>query len=168
MHRVIRARIAGATALGAARAGAATAGAVAASAFVVGVVAVAVLSAPGTAHATPATGVTAEIISKTTTGGRDYVLRKITIAPGGSTGWHHHAGTVYAAVRRGTLTHTTADCTTTETYRAGEVIVEPAGANRVHLGRNLGHRPLVLLVLYVNPAGRPLATDDVDPGCGFR
>ncbi|HET6986079.1 MAG TPA: hypothetical protein VFI00_05660, partial [Kribbella sp.] len=60
---------------------------------------------PATADATPGSGVTATILAQQTVGGKDYILREITIAPGGSTGWHFHDGTLYGFVKQGTLTH---------------------------------------------------------------
>ena len=123
---------------------------------------------PGVANATPSSGVSGTIISHTTIGGKDYILREITIQPGGSTGWHWHDGTLYAYVEQGTLTHTESDCTTTNTYGTGAVFIEPSGSNHVHIGRNLGTTPVVLDVLYVDPAGSPLSEDAPNPGCGFQ
>jgi quercetin dioxygenase-like cupin family protein len=123
---------------------------------------------PATADATPSSGVTATILAQTTVHGKDYILREITIAPGGSTGWHFHDGTLYAVVAQGTLTHTDSDCTTTQTYRQGSRFVEVTGADHVHIGRNLGSTPLVLDVLYVDPAGSPLSEDVPNPGCTFQ
>jgi quercetin dioxygenase-like cupin family protein len=123
---------------------------------------------PVAANATPPSGVTGTIIAQHTVGGKDYVLRQITLAPGGSTGWHYHDGTLYAFVARGTLTHTDGDCTTTDVYRAGSPFVEPSGAGNVHIGRNLGSTPVVLDVLYVDPAGSPLSEDAPNPGCSFQ
>jgi quercetin dioxygenase-like cupin family protein len=122
---------------------------------------------PEAAAATPATGVTARILVRATAGDTDYVLREITVQPGGSTGWHYHDGTLYALVRRGTLTRTQADCTS-QVSPQGSTLVEVGGRDHVHIGRNLGATPLVLLVLYVNPAGSPLAEDAADPGCGIQ
>ncbi|HEX2213612.1 MAG TPA: cupin, partial [Mycobacterium sp.] len=42
--------------------------------------------APATASATPPVGVEAVVISQSTVDGIDYITRKLTIAPGGSTG----------------------------------------------------------------------------------
>jgi quercetin dioxygenase-like cupin family protein len=123
---------------------------------------------PSVASATPAYGVTGVIISQVTTAGKDYILRQITIEPGGSTGWHYHDGTLYAVVERGTLTHTESDCKTTATYGEGAVFVEDSGAGNVHIGRNLGSTPVVLDVLYVDPAGSPLAESVPNPGCSFQ
>lgn len=122
--------------------------------------------APGAATATPSRGVTAEILAQWSAGGRDYVLREITVQPDGSTGWHHHDGTLYATVRAGTLTRTMSDCTTTFTHPTGTTLVEEP--QHVHLGRNLGTTAVVLQVLYVNPAGAPLSQDAPNPGCDFE
>ncbi|MGP3972123.1 cupin domain-containing protein [Streptomyces sp. 6N223] len=121
----------------------------------------------GSAQATPGSGVTATTLAEWSAGGKDYVLREITVAPGGSTGWHYHDGTLYGWVASGTLTHNAADCSVDGVYDAGELVVEPAGAGNVHLGRNLGSAPVVLEVLYVLPDGAPLGNDAPDPGCGF-
>jgi len=87
-------------------------------------------------------------------------------APGGSTGWHYHDGQVIAVVKSGTLTRTLHDCST-EATSAGASFVEPAGPDRTHIGRNLGTEPVVLLVTYVLPAGRPLSRDVPQPSqCG--
>lgn len=133
-----------------------------------GAVAAGIALTPGVANATPSSGVSGTIISKATFGGKDYIVRQITIQPGGTTGWHWHDGTLYAYVEQGTLTHTDSDCTTTDVYRAGASFVEPSGSDHVHVGRNLGTAPLVLDVLYVDPAGSPLSEDAPNPGCGFQ
>ena len=123
---------------------------------------------PSVASATPASGVTGVIIRQVTVGDKDYILRQITIQPGGSTGWHFHDGTLYAIVERGTLTHTESDCVTTDSYSKGAYFVEESGAGKVHIGRNLGSAPVVLDVLYVDPAGSPLAESVPNPGCRFQ
>ena len=128
-------------------------------------VAIGIVFVPGTAVATPSSGVTGTTIAQKTVGETDYVVRTITIAPGGYTGWHHHDGTLFAYVRQGTLTRTMADCTTTEVSPAGSTVVEEP--RHVHIGRNLGGVPVVLDVLYVLPAGSPLSQDAADPGCGL-
>ncbi|GAA1125177.1 cupin domain-containing protein [Kribbella jejuensis] len=123
---------------------------------------------PSVADATPSSGVTATIISKSTIGRTDYVLREITIQPGGTTGWHFHDGTLYAFVKAGMLTHSGSNCKTDGVYRAGAAFTEPSGSDHVHVGRNLGPKPLVLDVLYVLPTGSPLSEDAPNPGCPFQ
>jgi len=124
-----------------------------------------VLAVPTAAEATPPSGVSARLIAQTTIGTTEYTLREITIAPGGSTGWHYHDGPVLAWMKSGTLTHMDADCSVM-TYRTAQTIVEPSGADHVHIGRNNTSVPLVLDALYVLPVGAPFAEDAPDPGCG--
>ena len=125
------------------------------------------IAAPATASATAADGVSATVLWQRTEDGTDYVFREITIAPGGSTGWHWHDGRLYGVVKVGTLTHNMADCSVDGIYPAGAGIFEPSGADHVHIGRNLGDTPLVLQALYILPAGSALSEDAADPGCGF-
>jgi hypothetical protein len=66
------------------------------------------------------------------------------------------------------LTHTESDCTTTETYGKGAFFIEQSGSANVHIGRNLGTTPVVLDVLYVDPAGSPLSESVPNPGCDFQ
>ncbi|MEU3463195.1 cupin domain-containing protein [Streptomyces sp. NPDC006733] len=128
---------------------------------------------PSAALATPGSGVTATVLAKGTTaeglkiktkGRTDVVVRTITIAPGGETGWHYHQGPLIAVVQAGTLTRTLADCSV-ERSSAGQSFVEPDGARKVHNGRNLGTVPVVLYVTYLVPEGAALSVDAADPGC---
>ena len=127
------------------------------------------------ASATPGTGVSGGILAKGTApdgivveshGPTDMTVREITIAPGGSTGWHYHDGQLIAVVKSGTLTRTMHDCST-EVTPAGGSFVEPAGRQQTHIGRNLGIEPVVLLVTYVLPAGQQLSRDAPAPPCSL-
>jgi mannose-6-phosphate isomerase-like protein (cupin superfamily) len=118
-----------------------------------------------TATATPGDGVAAVVLSQSTYQGKDYITKELTIAPGGSTGWHYHPGQVFGVVREGTLTHYKGDCSVDGVFPAGAPITEASGPGYIHLGRNEGTTPLVLWVLYIDPAGAPLAVDAPDPGC---
>lgn len=121
-----------------------------------------------TASATPGTGVEVETLSQATVDGQDYVTKQITIAPGGSTGWHWHPGRVFGVIREGTLTHDMANCTEDGSYPAGSPVTEGTGPDNVHIGRNLGPDPLVMWVSYIVPAGSPLSNDVPNPGCPFE
>lgn len=116
----------------------------------------------------PGSGVTGTIISQTTVGGTDYILREITIPAGQATGWHYHSGQLYGWVKQGTLSHFDATCASDGVYRKGSLIQEPAGSDKVHLGWNRGKTPVVLEVLYVLPTGSPLSVDAPNPGCDFQ
>ncbi|MGW4649583.1 cupin domain-containing protein [Kitasatospora sp. NPDC004289] len=98
-------------------------------------------------------------------GDTDVVVGEVVIAPGGTTGWHYHPGPVLAVVRSGTLTRVLADGTV-ETTGPGGVVFEPAGPEHPHVGNNHGTEPVVLMVTYLTPAGRPLSVDTPAPARG--
>jgi quercetin dioxygenase-like cupin family protein len=134
-----------------------------------GAVAVTAVLACGTAHATPpGPGVSGRVLAQTTIGDTDYTLREITIPAGQATGWHYHDGPLYGFVKQGTLSHFDSTCESDGVYEQGSSISEPAGAEYVHIGRNLGSTPLVLDVLYVLPHGSPFSEDAPNPGCDFQ
>jgi len=137
--------------------------------FALAAAATAALSAtlPGTAAATPPREADGTVIWQMTDDGKDYIFREITIAPGGSTGWHSHDGQLFGVVKEGVLMHHRADCSMDGLYVAGQSIAEKGGPDYVHIGRNPGPGRLVLQVLYIDPAGAPLSDDEPDPGCGF-
>lgn len=128
---------------------------------------------PAVAGATPPSGVTAETLAHESfplvpgsveLEGTDITARKITIAPGGTTGWHYHDGPVYAYVESGVLTRTLHDCSQVTTP-AGEIIAEDVDGNHVHEGTNVGAVPVVLYALYIEPPGKPFAEDAPAPPC---
>ena len=130
---------------------------------------VVVMSPAGAPHAaaTPAVGTAAVTLTQNTVDGVEYTLREITIAPGGSTGWHYHDPVVFGIIRSGTLTRTVGNCQVDGTFPAGAAVAEEQGPGHVHVGHNLGTEPLVMWVNYVAPVGTPLSVDVPDPGCGF-
>lgn len=120
------------------------------------------------ASATPGINIEAVTLAQSSVDGVDYLTKEITIAPGGSTGWHWHPGQVYGVIREGTLTHYASDCSVDGVYPQGSTITEESGDGYVHLGRNLGPDPLVMWVGYIDPAGEPQANDVPNPGCPFE
>ncbi|MFE0509886.1 cupin domain-containing protein [Streptomyces sp. NPDC058964] len=136
---------------------------------IVGAVTAGTVLTCGTADATPpGPGVTGRVISRTTVGETDYILREVTIPPGQTTGWHYHDGPLYGYVRQGTLTHYHSDCAQDGLYRTGGTLYEPSGSGNVHLGANRGDKTVVLDVLYVLPHGSPFSEDAPNPGCSFQ
>ena len=117
--------------------------------FALAAAAIAVVSVafPGNAAATPPRDADGTVLWQMTDDGKDYVFREITIAPGGSTGWHSHDGQLFGVVKEGVLMHNRADCTMDGLYVAGQSIAEKGGPDYVHIGRNVGPGPLVLQVL---------------------
>jgi quercetin dioxygenase-like cupin family protein len=141
--------------------------------FVMTGCAVALVFGSTSALATPGSGVTGTILAQGTSAGTlkvkakgrtDVIVRSITIAPGGSTGWHYHSGQLIAVVKSGTLTRTLQDCSV-EVTTTGTSFIEPAGARHVHIGRNLGTEPVELYVTYLVPEGSPLSVDADAPAC---
>lgn len=123
-------------------------------------------SAPS--NATPPVGVSTTALSAQNVDGTDYIVSEITIAPGGSTGWHTHRGAVYGIVKAGVLTHYSSDCRQDGVFGVGAPITDPTGLDHVHIGRNEGMTPVVLEVTYVDPLGVPTSDSAPNPGCEFE
>ena len=124
----------------------------------------------GPAAAAPAPGVEVETLSQNTVDGVDYIISRITLAPGAATGWHYHPGEVFGFVKEGTMTHwgVSADsrCAVDGIYPANAPVKEGVGPGFVHNGRNEGATPLVMEVTYINPTGSPLSVEVPAPaGC---
>jgi quercetin dioxygenase-like cupin family protein len=92
-------------------------------------------------------------------------MAKITVDPGGSSGWHSHPGGAIIIVQQGTLTVYRAarrKCETT-TYSAGQAFIERPG--EVDQVLNTGSVPYVLYVTFPRvPPGASTRTDEPDPG----
>lgn len=140
----------------------------AAAVAIVSVAAPVAWPAPPMASATPSDGVSARTLSKQTADGKDYILSEVTIAPGGSLGWHTNQGELFGIVKSGTITHFIADCTQDGVHSAGDPITDPAGPEHVHTARNLGDVPVVLDITYIDVAGAPTTDEVPNPGCPFE
>lgn len=106
--------------------------------------------------------------------GSEVYLQHGTIAPGGSTGWHSHAGPVFVTIVTGALTLYDGDdptCTGT-TYSAGQGFIDE-GFGHVHIARNEGVVPVDFYATYVLPAGSGAAGVKIplpgfsNPACPF-
>src|SRR4051794_36361337 len=99
----------------------------------------------------------------------DVLVAKATVPPGASFGWHSHRGAVVAIVQSGRLSlYDSADPTcTAKRYSAGQGFTEQAG--HVHLARNEGYKPVVVLVTYLGlPHGVSPDVPAASPGnCPF-
>ena len=93
----------------------------------------------------------------------EVMVQEITIAPGGTTGWHSHPGPVVVVVKAGTLTYVReakGECVDTP-YPAGSAFVDP-GQGHAHTAFNLGSENLVLVATYFDvPAGAGAQRIDV-------
>jgi quercetin dioxygenase-like cupin family protein len=93
----------------------------------------------------------------------DMAIVKVTIEPGGSTGWHHHPGVVLVSVGSGTVTEYDPECHKT-VIQAGKGFVESNG--EVHIVHNEGNADAVLYVTFVIPtetASEKLTITDAQP-----
>jgi quercetin dioxygenase-like cupin family protein len=141
---------------------------------------VAVVALPGVAaaaFATPPSGVTVTPVAKgafardpdvsnlgvTFRGGAgdEVTVQSLTLAPGGTSGWHRHQGVVLVTVKAGELTIYDSSCRKT-TYPAGTAFSE---SSAVHVGRNEGTTPAEVVVTFAAPANRALTLDRPNPGC---
>lgn len=93
----------------------------------------------------------------------DILNQTITIAPGGSTGWHGHPGTTMVVVSAGAGTFVHADCTT-RAQPTGSAFLDTPGTQ--HNFRNDGTVPLVIHATYVNvPVASVFRLDRDAPAC---
>ncbi|UGT52456.1 cupin domain-containing protein [Nocardia asteroides] len=110
----------------------------------------------------PAVGTASRTLLRVRLGRRDIVVRRTRIAPGGSSGWHYHDGTLFVLVTRGVLDHPYVR-RGPAVYPRGHVFREPSGPANAHVARNLGRAEVRILVLYLNPAGSPLSHQVTPP-----
>jgi quercetin dioxygenase-like cupin family protein len=98
-----------------------------------------------------------------TKGPVDLATNMVTIAPGGSSGWHFHPGVTLVTVASGSVIRYDAHCTPT-VFAAGSAFVE-AGDHPL-LVVNVGATPAVNIVTFMVPAGTlALRIDSPNPGC---
>jgi quercetin dioxygenase-like cupin family protein len=103
-----------------------------------------------------------------THGASDLHVVEVTIAPGGTIGWHSHPGPSMVIVKSGTATFYQGDdpSCTPHALPTGSSLFEEA--DRVHIVRNEGTVPLVNVVMQLLPAGAPRLISEPAPGnCGF-
>jgi quercetin dioxygenase-like cupin family protein len=100
---------------------------------------------------------------KRANGNADVALAKVTIEPGGSTGWHHHPGLTLVSVASGSVTEYHEDCGKS-VLKAGEGFSE--GTDEAHTVRNTGNVDAVLYATFIVPSSTTaegLRIDDPQP-----
>jgi quercetin dioxygenase-like cupin family protein len=103
-----------------------------------------------------------------TKGVSDLHVLEVTIAPGGTFGWHSHPGPSLVIVKSGTASLYKGDdpTCTPQVVPTGSSFVDPGGD--VHVVRNEGSVDLVNIVVTLVPTGEPRRIDEPDPGnCPF-
>jgi quercetin dioxygenase-like cupin family protein len=97
----------------------------------------------------------------TTAAERDVLVQRVTIAPGGHSGWHGHPGAVAVYVESGTLTFYDEHCMK-QNYTAGQGAMEQP--NHTLLARNEGTSPVVQrAVLFNIPVAGSARIDSPQP-----
>ena len=87
--------------------------------------------------------------------GREAVVARVEVAPGGVAGWHTHPGEEISYVMEGSATLMVAGQPPRQ-VAAGEAFVIPAGV--VHNAKNDGATAIKLVGVYVVEKGKPLAS----------
>lgn len=92
----------------------------------------------------------------------DVAVDKLTVQPGGQSGWHAHPAPIFVTVVTGSIEWTdgNAICGTT-TYSAGQSFIEPA--YRSHLVRNTTASVAEYYAVRVAPTGVPVRIDRDEP-----
>ena len=152
-------------------------------------VAVGAILIAGVALATPPSGATAETargplvdrplkvnwhfapgvkVKLQTQGPIEVAYQRITIAPGGTLGWHSHPGPTVVTVFQGTLSFYHAEhCTQEIEYATGQSFSNLP--DEIHMARNEGTQPVVVFASYYlqqNAPPTPLRIDQPSPGAG--
>jgi quercetin dioxygenase-like cupin family protein len=98
-----------------------------------------------------------------TDGALDALMVEITLAPGGTGGWHTHAGPLVTIVKQGTLTIVDADCMPHEISAGHGAIL----AGSLTKDENLGITPVTFDVTFVIPhdSGSPRIDAPAPAGC---
>lgn len=104
-----------------------------------------------------APGLTRQLVTKADVSvpGREAVVARVEVAPGGVAGWHTHPGDEISYVMEGEATLLVAGQAPRQ-VKAGEGFVIPAGV--VHNAKNDGAAPIKLVGVYVVEKGKPLAS----------
>jgi quercetin dioxygenase-like cupin family protein len=137
----------------------------------IAVLSVAVVALAGAALATAPTDFTINVLARGSAGrlhaehdgirltsrhgvSADVAVATITIAPGGSSGWHHHPGLVVVVVQSGTVTFYNKNCRP-EVHPAGTTFIE--SSDSPGLAKNTATATAVVEDTFIVPARKPLA-----------
>ena len=91
----------------------------------------------------------------------DIAVDRLTVAPGGFSGWHSHVGPVFVTVVSGEITvYQQADCSY-QTYRAGDAFIEKA--QRAHFVKNNTGTPAEFVAIQIVPTGALFRVDEQPP-----
>jgi quercetin dioxygenase-like cupin family protein len=113
--------------------------------------------APTAAAAAPVSALKRELVGRADVSvpGREAVIARVEVAPGGKAGRHTHPGDEISYVMEGEAT-LLVDGQPPRKVKAGESFVIPAGV--VHDAHNDSNAPIKLVGVYVVEKGKPLAS----------
>jgi quercetin dioxygenase-like cupin family protein len=98
-----------------------------------------------------------------TQGAIDAMMLQLTLAPGGTGGWHSHAGPLITIVTQGTLTLIDAQCKRHD-IQAGQAVISNGST---HKDENLGTTPVTFNVTFLIPhtVARPPVDQPAPASC---
>jgi quercetin dioxygenase-like cupin family protein len=92
--------------------------------------------------------------------GKSITAIVVSYAPGGKSGEHHHAGSVFAYVLSGAIRSENSATGPVKVYKAGESFFEPPGSRHLVSENASAKEPASLLAVFVADDGAQLTTFD--------
>jgi quercetin dioxygenase-like cupin family protein len=92
--------------------------------------------------------------------GKSITAIVVSYAPGGKSGEHHHAGSVFAYVLSGAIRSENSATGPVKVYKAGESFFEPPGSRHLISENASAKEPASLLAVFVADDGAQLTTFD--------
>jgi quercetin dioxygenase-like cupin family protein len=92
--------------------------------------------------------------------GKSLTAVVVSYAPGGKSGAHHHAGSVFAYVLSGAIRSQVSTDGPAKVYHAGESFFEPPGSSHLVSANASATEPASLLAIFVADDGAALTTFD--------
>jgi quercetin dioxygenase-like cupin family protein len=137
---------------------------VAAAVFASGAAFVALATPPVGFGATPLGVTTTKRISINETEPSNVLFARVTLEPGGTTGWHSHPSYVFVLVKSGEAVRINHHCNRAR-FEEGEIFIERT--DQIHRVINAGDEPAVYIATFVGlPPGSPTLIDEANPCLG--
>ena len=92
--------------------------------------------------------------------GKSLTADVVSYAPGGKSGKHHHAGSVFAYVLSGAIRSENSATGPAKVYKAGESFFEPPGSEHLVSENASATEPASLLAVFVADDGAQLTSFD--------
>lgn len=92
--------------------------------------------------------------------GKTLTVVTVNYAPGGKSGAHHHAGSVFAYVLSGAIRSENSATGPVKVYKTGESFFEPSGSRHLVSENASATEPARMLVVFVADDGAQLTTFD--------